>query len=117
MQFARIATNVATRQHFGRLAYPFAAMEAVRTHEALEVELHFDGLFFPPANRFRHRPTRVSPAPLDAAIELRCRAFHVTVVNTHLFGGRWEFAVPEASSRDRLLDIVVIKERDVEDLN
>jgi diacylglycerol kinase family enzyme len=117
VQFARIATNVATRQRFGRLAYPVAALEAVRTHEALEVALHFDGLFFPPAQRSMHRPTRASPAPLDAATALHCRAFQVTVVNTPLFGGRWQFAVPAASFSDRLLDIVVIEEREIGELN
>jgi diacylglycerol kinase (ATP) len=117
VQFARVATNVATRQRFGRLAYPVAALEALRTHQALEVGLHFEGLFFPPAHRFRHRPTRASPAPLDAVPALRCRAFQVTVVNTPLFGGRWQLAVPAASFSDRLLDIVVIEERDLGELN
>jgi len=117
VQFARIATNVATRQRFGRLAYPVAALEAVRTDEALEVGLHFDGLFFPPAHRFRHRPTAAKPAPMDAVAALHCRAFQVTVVNTPLFGGRWQFAIPAASFSDRLLDIVVIEERDIGELN
>lgn len=117
VQFARIATNVATRQRFGRLAYPVAALEAVRTDEALEVGLHFDRLFFPPAHRFRHRPTAAKPAPLDAVAALHCRAFQVTVVNTPLFGGRWQFAIPAASFSDRLLDIVVIEKREIGDLN
>jgi len=117
VQFARIATNVATRQRFGRLAYPVAALEALRSHEALEVGLHFDGLFFPPAHRFRRRARQASPASLDAFPALRCRAFQVTVVNTPLFGGRWQFAIPAASFSDRRLDIVVIEERDIGDLN
>jgi diacylglycerol kinase (ATP) len=117
VQFARIATNVATRQRFGRLAYPVAALEALRAHEALEVGLHFDGLFFPPAHRFRHIPTTASRAPLDAVPALRCRALQVTVVNTPLFGGRWQFAIPAASFSDRLLDIVVIEEREIGELN
>ena len=111
VQFARIATNVATRQRFGHLAYPVAALQAARTREALEVELHFDGLFFPSAHRSKHRPARARPAPVDAATELRCRAIQVTVVNTPLFGGRWQVAVRSASFSDRLLDIVVIEER------
>ncbi|HEX6554131.1 MAG TPA: diacylglycerol kinase family protein [Ktedonobacteraceae bacterium] len=117
VQFARIATNVATRQRFGHLAYPVAALQAVRTHEALEVELHFDGLFFPSAHRSIHRPTRTSPAQIDAATALRCRALQVTVVNTPFFGGRWQIPVPAASFSDRLLDIVVIEERGREELN
>ena len=117
MQFARIATNVATRQRFGRLAYPVAALEAVSAHKALEVELHFDGLFFPPAHQFRHRSTTASPTPINAGPALRCRAFQVTVINTPLFGGRWQFSIPEASFSDRLLDIVVIEERDIGEIN
>jgi diacylglycerol kinase (ATP) len=117
VQFARIATNVATRQRFGHLAYPVAALEAMRTHEALEVELHFDGLFFPSAQRSIQRPTRTSPAPIDAVPALRCHALQVTVVNTPFFGGRWQIAVPAASYSDRLLDIVVIEERSTGYLN
>lgn len=112
VQFARIATNVATRQRFGRLAYPVAAPEAVSAHKALEVELHFDGLFFPPAHQFRHRSTTASPTPINAVPALRCRVFQVTVINTPLFGGRWQFSNPAASFSDRLLDIVVFEERD-----
>jgi diacylglycerol kinase (ATP) len=117
VQFARIATNVATRQRFGHLAYPVAALEAMRTHEALEVELHFDGLFFPSAPRSIQRPTRTSPAPIDAFPALRCHALQVTVVNTPFFGGRWQIGVPAASFSDRLLDIVVIEERSTGYLN
>jgi diacylglycerol kinase (ATP) len=117
VRFARIATDVATRQRFGHLAYPVAALQAARGHEALEVELHFDGLVFPSAHRSIPRPTRSSPAPIDVATELRCRALQVTVVNTPFFGGRWQIPVPAASFSDRLLDIVVIEERDVGELN
>jgi len=116
VQFARIATDVATRQRFGHLAYPVAALQAARPHEALEVELHFDGLFFPSAQRPMHGPRRTSPAPIDATA-LRCRAIQVTVVNTPFFGGRWQIAVPAASFSDRLLDIVVIEQRGIGELN
>ncbi len=117
VQFARIATDVATRQRFGHLAYPVAALQAARTREALEVELHFDGLFFPSAHRSMSRPTRTSPAPIDAATALRCRAIQVTVVNTPFFGGRWQIPIHAASFSDRLLDIVVIEQRGREYLN
>ena len=117
VQFARIATDVATRQRFGRLAYPVAALQAAGTHEALEVELHFDGLFFPSAHRPAHGPTRTSPTLTEAATTLRCRAIQVTVVNTPFFGGRWQIPVHAASFSDRLLDIVVIEERGIGELN
>jgi diacylglycerol kinase (ATP) len=117
VEFARMATDVATRERFGRLAYPVAALQAARPHEGLEVELHFDGLSFPSAHRPTHGSTRTSPAQTEAATTLRCRAIQVTVVNTPFFGGRWQFAVPAASFSDRLLDIVVIEQRGIGELN
>lgn len=117
VEFARIATNVATRERFGHLAYPVAALQVARPHEALEVELHFDGLFFPPAQRSMHRPTQKSPAQDEDVTTLRCRALQVTVVNTPFFGGRWQIPVHAASFSDRLLDIVVIEQIDIGELN
>src|SRR5215469_12079 len=49
VQFARLATNVATRQRFGKLTYPVAAIEVLRHHTALDMELRFEGLALPPA--------------------------------------------------------------------
>ncbi|MFL5626217.1 MAG: diacylglycerol/lipid kinase family protein, partial [Ktedonobacteraceae bacterium] len=43
VQFARIATNVATRQRYGRMTYPFAALEVLSQHNPMEVYLTFDG--------------------------------------------------------------------------
>ncbi len=117
VEFARIATNVATRERFGHLAYPVAALQAARPHEGLEVELHFDGLSFPSAHRSRFRPTRTSPTPINATTALRCRTIQVTVVNTPFFGGRWQIPVPAASFSDRLLDIIVIKDIGMGELN
>jgi diacylglycerol kinase family enzyme len=116
VQFARIATNVATRQRFGHLAYPVAALQAARTHQALEVELNFEGLFFPPDRQSGYKPTETS-SPLGNVTTLSCRTLQVTVINTPLFGGRWQFAVPAVSFNDHLLDIIVIEERGIEDLN
>jgi diacylglycerol kinase family enzyme len=117
VQFARIATNVATRKRFGRLTYPFAAFEALRNHEALNVELHFDGLFYPPAHFFSPRNTIPAPAATNGDTILRCRALQVAVINAPIFGGQWQLAIPRASLHDRLLDIVVIEEIGNEDLN
>src|SRR5713226_3782812 len=44
VQFARVATNVATRQRYGHMTYPFAALEVLKYHEALEVDIQFEGL-------------------------------------------------------------------------
>ena len=57
VQFARLATNVAIRQRFGRMTYPLSALEVWRSHEALDVELHFSGLVQPKLHRFLQRPS------------------------------------------------------------
>ncbi|HJT56185.1 MAG TPA: diacylglycerol kinase family protein [Ktedonobacteraceae bacterium] len=114
VQFARIATNVATRQRFGRLTYPFAALELLRNHDPLEVELRFEGLAMPQSRTATREVREEHTATLATTTEqppiLRCRALQVTVINAPIFGGQWELAIPDASLNDRLLDIVVIEE-------
>ena len=113
VQFARIATNVATRQRFGRLTYPFAALEVLRNHHPLEVELQFDGLALPQSRAIAKEVTDEQTAVLATAEKppvLRCRALQVAVINAPIFGGQWQLTIPDASLRDRLLDIVVIEE-------
>ncbi len=108
VQFARIATNVATRQRFGRMAYPVAALETLRYHEPLDIELVFEGLVMPQAKASR-QSTPV-PASMDEQARLQCRALQVAVINAPIFGGQLELAIPGAQLGDRLLDIVVIEE-------
>lgn len=120
VQFARLATNVATRRLFGRMTYPLSALEVWRSHEALDVELHFAGLVQPKLRRFLQIPhptdrTNITDTTsiTEAASEflpLRCRALQVTVINAPLFGGQWQLTVPGASINDGLLDIVVIED-------
>jgi diacylglycerol kinase (ATP) len=102
VQFARIATNVATRQRFGRMTYPYAALETLVSHDSLDIQLEFEGLFIPQTATSTQVPTT-----------LRCRALQVAVINTPIFGGQRELAIPGTSFDDRLLDIVVIEEMDI----
>ena len=106
VQFARIATNVATRKRYGRLTYPVAAVETLKYYDALEVTLQFAGLALPKSDTAL--PT--TSADLIEPYTLRCRALQVTVINAPIFGGQWGFALPNVSIDDRLLDIVVIEE-------
>lgn len=110
VQFARIATNVATRQRYGRLTYPVAVLESLKFYQALEVELYFDGLAFPQSNRFLPGLTRTRPATVEENVPLHCRALQVMVINAPIFGGQWQLSLPGAKLGDGLLDIVVIEE-------
>lgn len=113
VQFARIATNVATRQRFGRMTYSVAAVQTWVTHEALDIQLEFEGLAMPPATA--NTQAHMSPAPATPELHttLRGRALQVAVINTPIFGGQRELAIPGSSFADRLLDIVVIEQMDV----
>jgi diacylglycerol kinase (ATP) len=110
--FARVATNVATRQRFGKLTYPFAALEVLKNYQPMDVTLHFEGL------KLIAKPdTTLSTEEIAALSTLQCRVLQVTVVNAPIFGGSWQLAVPDASLEDRLLDIVVFEDIDLGKLN
>ncbi len=113
VQFARIATNVATRQRFGRMTYSVAAVKTWVTHDALDLQLEFEGLAMPPARATPQGPMSPAPATPERQTTLRCRALQVAVINTPIFGGQRELAIPGSSFADRLLDIVVIEQMDV----
>ncbi len=106
VQFARIATNIATRKRFGRLTYPAAAIETLRYYDGLDVTLQFEGLVLP------HDATSILDpnSNINEPYTLRCRALQVTVINAPIFGGQWNLSLPNVSLNDRLLDIVVIEE-------
>lgn len=109
VQFARLATNVATRQHYGRMTYPFAALEVLRSHTALEVQLAFEDLLLVPSTSL----TQSTPPQRSFAQEsmtLNCHALQVAVINAPIFGGQWQLAIPGATLDDGLLDIVVIED-------
>lgn len=106
VQFARIATNVATRKRYGRLTYPVAAIETLQFRDALEVTLQFEGLSMP---RYNTATPNLNNGIIDL-YTLRCRALQVTIINAPIFGGQWGLALPNVSLNDRLLDIIVIEE-------
>ena len=122
VQFAHLATNVAIRQRYGRMTYPLAAIEVLRNHEALAVELHFTGLVYPQQKHFFSRQypqSALEPEPIvpETLPSLFCRALQVTVINAPLFGGQWQLTVPAASVSDGLLDIVVIEDVELSSLS
>jgi diacylglycerol kinase (ATP) len=107
VQFARIATNVVTRQRFGRMTYPFAALETLVSHDTLDIQLEFHGLALP------QNTSTIQVATPEPQTSLRCRALQVAIINAPIFGGQREFAFPGTSFDDRLLDIVVIEDMDI----
>ncbi len=114
VEFARLATNVATRQRFGRMTYPIAALEVLRNHDPLNVELHFSGLAIPRTRAWQHR--QLSQADIEHT-PLYCRALQVAVINAPVFGGQWQLSLPQSSMEDRLLDIVVFEDFDLSNLS
>ncbi len=112
VEFARLATNVATRKRYGRMTYPFAALEVLRNHTALEMELQFTGLAI-------YSPTDFTQPPVlnEQLTILHCQSLQATVINAPIFGGSWQLSVPRATLYDGLLDIIVIEDIDLKNLN
>jgi len=99
--FANIATDAAMRKRFGRMTYPVAALQTFVTHKPLDIQLNFEGLAMPQAS-----------ANTQVQTSLRGRALQVAVINTPIFGGQRELAIPSSRFDDHLLDIVVIEQMD-----
>lgn len=117
VQFARLATNVTTRQRYGRLTYPIAALEVLRNREALEMMLHFERLAtraLPQASSINN--TNGGSEQVEQTAVLHCRTLQATIINAPIFGGAWQLTIPGASLHDRLLDIVVVEDVDLEGL-
>ncbi len=113
VQFARLATNVATRQRYGRLTYPFAALEVLRNHTALEMNLDLDGMAL--FSQKQDGSPRITLA--SEILSMNCRALQTTVINAPIFGGQWNLSIPGASLNDGLLDIVIIEDVDLNRLS
>jgi len=102
VQFARLATNIATRKRFGRLTYPLSALDVLFKHTAIEMNVSFTGLTLPPKNH------NAPPMILAETALFSGRALQITAINAPIFGGQWNLAVPGATLDDHLLDIVII---------
>lgn len=109
VQFARVATNLAVRQRYGRLTYPVAALEALRNPTILPVDLRFEGLHLPSQAQAQAQAREVRPDE-SAPTTLRCQALQVTVINAPVFGGAWQITLPGSTLDDDFLDIVVFEE-------
>ncbi len=109
VQFAHLATNVATRQRYGKLTYPIAALEVLFNHEPLEVDVRIEEALLPPYPQSTMPGKQEKPTISKDPIIFHCRALQVTVINAPIFGGKWNLALPNANINDHLLDLVIVE--------
>jgi YegS/Rv2252/BmrU family lipid kinase len=83
-KFARMATAADWRKRYGRLAYPMAALRALRLREAIEMHITTDH------------------AQIDA------RVLQANVLNAPIIGGAFQMRVPESTVTDRRLDLLLV---------
>jgi len=93
--FARLATDVAQRQRWGRLTYAAAAIAALTQFEPVPITIHVSRSDGPEATEVRESMT--------------CQALQLAVVNLPLFGGALQLRLPGASVGSGLLDMVIIE--------
>jgi diacylglycerol kinase family enzyme len=116
VQFARLATNVATRRRYGQLTYPVAALEVLRNHTALDVQIEFEGLAILPTTYYSHQQEPAAPILVEKPVTLQCRALQAAIINAPNFGGQWQLSVPGASLSDHLFDVVIVEDIDLSTL-
>lgn len=99
--FARLATDIARRERFGRLNYATAAIEALTRFDPVPVTLRLSGV--------RRWSASGEPPDADGNLVVRCDAIQVAAVNLPVFGGNFNFHLPQVETRDSLLDFVFIE--------
>ena len=77
VQFARIATNVATRKRFGRMTYPYAALKTAVARDALDIRLEFEGLAMPQVTVSPQGVASPASSTPETLTTLRSRALQV----------------------------------------
>lgn len=99
--FARLATDIARRERFGRLTYAASAIEALTHFDPVPVTLRLSGV----------RRWSAASGPPDASgnLVVQCDALQVAAVNLPVFGGGLNMRLPGVETRDSLLDFVVIE--------
>jgi diacylglycerol kinase (ATP) len=102
VEFARLATDIARRQQWGRLNYAASALEAVRQFRPLPLTLRF--------REARELGSGVEQQPdAQGNMTVQLNAVQIAVVNLPVFGGGMNLRVPGVALHDRLLDFVVIE--------
>ena len=79
-----MATAADWRKRYGRLAYPNAALRALRMREAIDMRIVADDT------------------------QIHARVLQANVLNAPIFGGAFEMRVPESTVTDRRLDLLLV---------
>lgn len=99
--FARLATDIARRERFGKLNYAAAALEALTQFDPVPVTLRLSGV--------RRWSAHGEPPGGDGTLVVSCDAIQMAAVNLPVFGGNLNLRVPQVETRDSLLDFVLIE--------
>ncbi len=102
VEFARLATDVARRERWGALNYASAAIESLAHMQPIPVRLDLRDVHARSA--FEGAPTRP-----EEAMTVECSVVQLAVVNTRIFGGGLNLAMPGVYPRDQLLDVLIIE--------
>ncbi|MFL5807456.1 MAG: diacylglycerol/lipid kinase family protein [Roseiflexaceae bacterium] len=93
--FARLATDVAQRQRWGKLTYAAAAIAALTQFEPVPITVHFSG--------------SDGTHAVAASESVTCQALQLAIINLPLFGGPLKLHLPGAAAGNGLLDLVIIE--------
>ena len=96
-EFARLATDAAQRQLWGRLTYLASAIESLEHLRPVTVSLRFSGM---------------SGAAEDDIFVVQSETALFSAINLPVFGGRLGLRVPGVRTDDRLLDFILIEAPD-----
>lgn len=101
--FARMATSETTRQLFGALTYPIAALGTLHTFQAMDFTLTFHSPACPLVREDG------SDDELEPDHPYQFQALQVAVLNSPIFGGQFEFSLAGVQLDDHLLDILIVE--------
>lgn len=93
VEFARLATDVTQRQHWGRLTYAVSAFESLEHFRPIAVTLRFSGI----------------DGAQDRSAVVQSEVVLLAAINLPAFGGRLGLRVPGVRSDDRLLDVITVE--------
>ncbi len=100
VEFARLATDVAQRQRWGRLTYAVSAVESLERYKPLAATLRFFGV----------------GGVEERNLVLRSDIALLAAINLPVLGGRMEFRAPGVRSDDQLLDYILVEARTPHDI-